>query len=165
MYTQGYDLITAGSSAGGYMATIMGIKLDAKFVINIGGHWNLYRNNDTVERYYYLKKYKTDIQREKWYDLSSIVENNTVPVFYLYGANNESDLVQARCTENMKNVYMIALQADTHAPGVSTEAYLQLLMADWKEIKELYSMNHGKVIKADELARQIKNKLGCPKVN
>ncbi len=58
-------VITVGSSAGGYLATVFGILLDADVVFNFSGQFVL--TEDVINEYSLLTKYKNDKTRSKYY--------------------------------------------------------------------------------------------------
>ncbi len=153
--TKGYEIITAGGSAGGYMAAIVGSRLDAKYVINAGGQWNLYKYNQVLERYDFLKEEIGNSACNKWFDLNIQLRNNKVPVFYMYGALNESDIVQVSCIADLDNIYPIAIKSSVHAQGVSTEPYLRLLCGTQDDILKIYHANKGCMVDIDSLEKQI----------
>jgi hypothetical protein len=163
-YARGYQLVVAGGSAGAYMATILGVQLKASFVICQGGFWDLYKDNDVIERYYFLNKYKNMPEYEKWYNLDHIMQNNKTPIFYLYGGHNDIDMEQARCAEKYDSVYKLALNSTAHSPAVSTETYIQLLMAESEEIRDIFSLYQDNIVDIPTLEEQIKSTLHFPEV-
>lgn len=160
--TNGYDIITGGGSAGGYMATIIDSYLNAEYVINAGGQWNLYKYNNIIEDYYFIKKNKDDIKYNKFYNLSDKLQNNSVPIFYMYGGLNDFDIEQVKYAENVKNLYPIAIKSQSHAPSVSIEPYLRLLCATKEEILYLCDLNKGSLIEIDTLEKQINTLIKLP---
>lgn len=56
--TQGYQIITVGSSAGGYMSALVGAKLNAHLAFSFSGQFSLYANPSPIPNYYWLNKYK-----------------------------------------------------------------------------------------------------------
>ena len=66
--TAGFDLVTVGNSAGGYMASLMGYLLNADRIFCFSGQFILdekangpimdyYRNKDQYNKYFDVKKY------------------------------------------------------------------------------------------------------------
>lgn len=160
--TKEYEIITAGSSAGGYMATIVGSRLNAEYVINVAGQWNLYKYNQVLESDDFLKKEMGNSDRNKWFDLNIQLRNNRVPIFYMYGALNESDVGQISCTADVDNIYPIAIKSSIHAQGVSTEPYLRLLCGTKENILKIYHENKGRMVDVDTLERQINTSIEFP---
>lgn len=161
--TKGYEVITTGGSAGGYMATIVGSQINAQYVINIGGQFNLYKYNSVLERYYFLRKEMYNSVCNKWFDLDMQLQDNEVPIFYLYGALNESDINQIKCAANLDNIYPIAINSTAHAQSVSTEPYLRMLCAVKEDIFKIYNINKECIVDVDILENQINTLIELPK--
>ncbi len=137
----GYDIMTFGNSAGGYLATIIGAKLGARAVFNWGGQWNLYQYQDVIKRYYFLDKYKDEDIYNQYYNIVSLVQNKKVNVFYFYSGLCIADVEQEKWIQDINNVYAFALDSDTHGTGLSMEAYVNLPFCDLEKVKE-YSIGH-----------------------
>lgn len=160
----GYEITIAGSSAGGYMASILGVELKARLVINIGGQWNLYTSNSVVDRYYFLNKYRDVIECSRWYDLRNAMENNVTPIFYLYSANNIDDKKAYDYIKGTAGIHEVAINSVDHAKPVSTEALCRLLMADVEMVKQISLSNRGTVVDINVLEKQIENELQIPEI-
>lgn len=161
---KGYEVTVAGSSAGGYMASILGVALKARLVVNIGGQWNLYTSNGVVDRYYFLNKYRDVIEYSRWYDLRNAMENNVTPIFYLYSANNIYDKKAYDYIKGTVGIYEVAINSIDHAKSVSTEALCRLLMADVEMVKQISLSNRGTVVDINVLEKQIENELQIPEI-
>lgn len=160
--TKGYEIVVAGGSAGGYMATIIGSLLKANYVISAGGQWNLYDYESVTERYCFLKQYKDNTIYNQYYDLSKRLRANNVPIFYMYGGLNNSDINQIGYAKNLENVYPIAFKSDAHAQRVSTEPYLRLLCASKEDLIALYEKNKDELIEVCRLEEQINKSIALP---
>lgn len=160
----GYEVRIAGSSAGGYMASILGVALKACLVINIGGQWNLYTSNSAVDRYYFLNQYRDNIDYSKWYDLKNIMTDDVPPIFYLYSANNIDDKKAYDYIKDRKGIYEVATNSHEHAKPVSTEALCRLLLADVERVKQISLSNRGTVVDIKVLEHQIGNELQVPEI-
>lgn len=152
--SQGYDVITFGNSAGGYMASIVGIKLHAKAVFNFGGQWNLYKY-DSYNRSYFIKKYAEDEVYNKYYDIVQLTKESSVPVFYFYAAKVESDVEQESYIHDLANVYCFSFDSDWHGQGLSMEGYVNLLACSFDQLKKLSDLYNGKLVVAEELSGRI----------
>ncbi len=160
--TKGFEIITAGGSAGGYMASIIGSYLKVQYVINAGGQWNLYEYNDVIERYSFLSENKYNVACNKWFDLSVRMAKNQVPILYMYGALNKSDINQLKCAESIEHIYPIAIKSQNHAQSVSTEPYLRLLCATREDILKIYNDNKECMVDIDILESQINALIALP---
>lgn len=160
--TEGYEIITAGGSAGGYMAAIVGTCLDAQYVVNAGGQWNLYRYNHVVERYDFLKREVENKVCNKWFDLNMQLRYSSVPIFYMYGALNESDIQQVSSAADLDNIYPVGIKSSAHAQSVSTEPYLRLLCGTKEDVLKIYHINEGCMVDIDTLENQINTFIEFP---
>lgn len=160
--TRGYEIITAGGSAGGYMAAIVGVCLDAQYVINAGGQWNLYKYNHVLERYDFLKRGIENKACNKWFDLNMQLRYSSVPIFYMYGALNESDVLQVSYATDLDNIYPVGIKSSAHAQSVSTEPYLRLLCGAKEDVLKIYHMNEGCMVDVDTLENQINTLIEFP---
>lgn len=160
--TRGYEIVTAGGSAGGYMATIIGSLLNANYVISAGGQWNLYDYESVTERYWFLKQYKDNVICNQYYDLSKKLKTNSVPIFYMYGGLNNSDINQIGYAKNVESIYPIAFKSDAHAQRVSSEPYLRLLCASKDDLVALWDANKGKLVEVGRLEEQINQTIALP---
>lgn len=157
---EGCDVITAGNSAGGYMATILGVCLKARLVLNWGGQWNLYTFDKVVERYYFMTKYREEVTRSTWFNIADKFLNNTVPVLYFYAAGNEWDIQQAASICNLPNVYVFPLDSTSHGQGFTTETYINLIRCKTDNLTELgRSLSSKEIISVDELSLYINSLL------
>lgn len=164
---KGFDIITAGGSAGGYMATIVGCSLHAKYIINLGGQWNLWEYNNVTERYFFIRQYIDSRSHNKWFDLYNRIREaeNNIPVFYLYGGKCAMDLQQVSYCGKMEEskVYAVAIDSDKHAVSITTESYLRLLLAEWDDIYQIYLSNKDQMVSIAVLEEEITNTLVLPK--
>ena len=86
--SSGYKIVTVGCSAGGYMAVLAGIKLNAEMVINFSGQYDLMSR---VESNPLLRQFSGG----KYCDISDIVRQASTPIFYFYPEENQDDRYQA----------------------------------------------------------------------
>lgn len=156
---KGYRIITIGSSAGGYIASIIGAKLHAQAVFNFSGQWDLYENDNVIERYYYLNKYADSEMYNKYFNIVQMVKGSGIPIFYFYPHQSDLDIKQSAFVCNIDNVYSFALNSNQHSQGLTTtESYVKLFISDIEEIKKLSSSYSGKSLELDKISELI-NKL------
>ena len=86
----GYDVITIGSSAGGYMSALIGGVLNSKISFVFSGQFDLF-SDFSFETKELLVKHQKDSEYSKWYDISSFYKSNMV---YFCPVNSYCDKAQ-----------------------------------------------------------------------
>lgn len=137
--------------------------LNAKHVISAGGQWNLYDYEGVTDRYYFLNKYKDNVMCNQYYDLSKRLKTNRVPILYMYGGLNASDINQIGYAKDIQNIYPIAIKSKEHAQRVSIEPYLRLLCASREDITNIYDTNKEGLVEIRRLEEQINQTISLPK--
>ena len=138
--TEGYDVITAGGSAGGYMAIILGYLLQAKSVYTTSAPVNLYTFSDVIDTYSSLIENKADAARNKYYNLIPFLKNCTIPVFYFYASECEMDIEQAKQINILNTIYIYSIKGSSHGTGFTPRAWCSMLNLS-KE--EMLALNDG----------------------
>lgn len=122
--TEGYEIITIGSSGGAYMAALAGLLLDAKTAYCFSCFWSLNHINYNV--WHLVGKYQNDKDKSKYYDLTSFLGNKRTNVIYVYPSLNDdvinNDLLQSQFVKNKKNVYSFSIKSRLH--GVCMNGFL-----------------------------------------
>lgn len=124
---EGMRIITCGTSSGGYMAVIAGIYLKAECVFSFGGQWSLSEKDRSL---YFLDKHKNDEERNKYYDITRLLDNNQSPIMYFYSALNLGDVRQTEILlSSGKNdrVYCFPMRSDLHGYLLFNSCYKRLL--------------------------------------
>lgn len=96
--TKGYRIVTVGSSAGGYMAVLTAIKLDALFCINFSGQYAVSEELDIP--------YK---------NISGLLEAYKGTIFYFVPAYCENDEKQYRLVEKKECIKIFFFNEKRHA--------------------------------------------------
>ena len=137
-------VITVGSSAGGYLATVFGILLDADVVFNFSGQFVL--TEEVINEYSLLTKYKNDKTRSKYYSLLPLIEKSTVQIYYFYPAYNKEDCIQKQYVENFTNVHCFGFNTSNHGVPSYPSNLTQLLTRSSTELNAMYDKYKGKII-------------------
>lgn len=162
---RGYKTITIGNSAGGYLASIIGAQLHAQAVFNFSGQWNLYGYREVVKDYYYLNKFANSEIHNKYYDISQLVKDSGIPIFYFYSQKNEQDVKQMAYIHNISNIYFFAFNSNKHGQGLSkTESYIKLFMSDCEMLKKLSNSYRGISLEPDKMDCLINKIFSCEAV-
>ena len=146
--TLGYDIITVGNSAGGYMATLFGTLLSAKFIFNFSGQYVIYP--EKLLDYYYLQKYKYGFSRAKYFDsIKYIRENPNIPIFYFYPAHCEEDKEQAALIGDINNIFSFKFNLSEHGRSMHGRDMPMIMVSEFDILKNLYDMFKDKIIEPD----------------
>ena len=137
-------VITVGSSAGGYLATVFGILLDADVVFNFSGQFVL--TEEVINEYSLLTKYKNDKTRSKYYSLLPLIEKSTVQIYYFYPAYNKADCIQKQYVENFTNVHCFGFNTSNHGVPIYPSNLTQLLTRSSTELYAMHDKYKGKII-------------------
>ena len=134
--TAGYEVVCIGSSAGGYMATVAGIYLHAKIVYAFSPQYCLY-HPAYYDKNPFLQKYKDDANREKYYDISPMVNKSDIPIVYIYPDACAEDIFQADKIKKRENLIKWGLHNKHHGIVVYKCNLERLLNMDFADIQEL----------------------------
>ena len=113
--SEDYKVVTIGSSAGGFAAILIGLKLGAYKILAFSPQFNLnYLLENCSEKYNpIIFKYKSSY-RNRFYDLRNIVDLNSDSVFYIYPSRSEYDKVQASYIYNYDKLNVISIDSFLH---------------------------------------------------
>lgn len=112
--TAGQDLVTVGSSAGGYAAALFGCLLNASHVLCFSGQFSLglilgddaaRSQNDLLARAW------GDGEKGRYLELRELVAGGDTPVFYFFPAYNPEDVDQYRQLAGTKNLYPFCMKS------------------------------------------------------
>lgn len=137
--TEGYDVISVGYSAGGYMAIITALYLkNVKRVFSFGGVFNVYSwRGSHLETRFELNKTlvlnKNNLAKEKYYNLLATIKNTKISrcEFYcFYAKNSVSDievLNEAKLAKLPSCFHLVVLDSKKHGGQLSYYDYVGLL--------------------------------------
>ena len=114
--TEGFKVITVGSSAGVYAATLIGYLLNAELIYCFSGYFNL-EIVDT-ETWFYVEKYKNNRSRNKYYKLGNYIKTNKTKLVYFYPTRLSDDVKQAEYLMKYKNDNMAIVGMTSGLHGV-----------------------------------------------
>lgn len=135
--TDGYEVITVGSSAGGYMAALMGAKLRAVRVFDFSGQFSLHNHENVIMSYYWLNKYKYDKKISKYYNILEEIKD-TVPIIYFYPKKCVQDMKQAELVKKCTNVFCFAVDSDKHGVTLNSKELMRILTKAENDIQNQY---------------------------
>lgn len=125
----GFDVVTVGSSAGGYMAVLAAIKLQAKYCINFSG------------QYLIDKKFENP-----YTDISGMLDEYKGKIFYFVPADCKSDIEQYQLVKKKECVYLFMFDDNRHASTMLTGNMPYIIGDSENELQKIYAKYAGKRI-------------------
>lgn len=127
--TEGYRIITVGSSAGGYMAVLTAVKLNAVYCFNFSGQYQI--PGDLNNPYYCLLD-----------DLKDYRGN----IFYFVPAYNDSDRQNYMSVQRAKCVKAFLFGEQKHASTMMASNMSYIIDRSELQMLELFKQYEGKII-------------------
>ncbi len=173
--TEGMEIVTVGSSAGGYMAALVASILNAKYAISFSAQFNLYEES-CIAKNPILQKYKNE-ERNQYFRLKEWIEKGTAPIYYIMPSQNGEDQKQYEYIKGTPNVKTLKIKTPRHGVPVLRGNIEKFLSLEKAELDEIFDGYHGKEISRvafsanlsgwgktigflkDELIRQMKKRL------
>lgn len=142
--TKGKKVTIVGFSAGGYLASILGVKLKAQRVFSFGGVINLYKWGGANDDYQYkdidvLVKNETKHEKSKYYDISKLIKKSNIPIYYYYSAKCIPDIRQFKEIENCKNVRCLSFDSEKHGVLVYPVNYIDLFVLENDKLDKIFN--------------------------
>lgn len=126
---QGYRVVTVGSSAGGYMAVLAAIKLNAEFCINFSGQYVI--SDDLGNPYWNLVKMLKEYQGD---------------IFYFVPLHCEADQKAYQSVANFECIKEFLFNESKHASTMLTGNMSYIIDKDRDELTSLFKEYSGKQI-------------------
>lgn len=157
--TFGYKVILIGSSAGGYLAALLGSLMKAEYVIAFSAQFEL-RNQWAEAVNPFLKKYDSDYTKSKYYDLSKTLIESDTPVYYIVPIKSVQDRYHYNHVKNIRCMRPIVFNSSHHGIVMLKGNLNHFLSLSQEELQRLYDTNKGKIITTLEFSRQIDGMTG-----
>lgn len=147
--TKGYNIITVGSSAGGYMASLAGALLKAKTVYCFSGFFSL--SNVNQEVWYLLKKEKENSKYNQYYEIAKYMEEaiDTSFFYIMPGLSKDeinNDSVQYEYVKNIPNVYALKIKEKEHGVCMYPYVLKEFINKDTSEMKKIFRKYKGRLV-------------------
>jgi hypothetical protein len=143
--TLSYDIITVGNSAGGYMALLLGILLNAKRIISIAGQCSLI---PFIDRNPFLAKYKNVENRAKYYEIYELInQNENSEVFYSVSCKVPADVEQCELIRDGGGVFILNVNSQKHGKGIHKSYYPYLFLCNSIDFRRLRQKYKAKIIR------------------
>ncbi|WP_035446394.1 hypothetical protein [Bacillus sp. UNC41MFS5] len=138
--TRGYEIITVGSSAGGYAAILFGEMLKASYILAFSPQFSLnyYIENGEFEDNPLIFKYLDDKSKNKYYDLTNKIKNSNIPIFYFIPIESEADIYQFNLVKDYSNVFCFKFMSKIHGQTMHSFNLPYILNKDCHELVKIY---------------------------
>ncbi len=143
--TIGMDVITVGSSAGGYAAALFGALLNAKYALCFSAQFDLHLDG-CLDKNPFLKRNLSDLNKSKYYNIASIIERARVPIFYFMPAFVKQDIAQMELVKYLENVHTVKIYSRHHGVPVFKCMLGKLLNLPYEELLEMFNKYKDKII-------------------
>lgn len=139
--TQGYEVTTCGSSAGGYIALLMGALLNADRIIDSCGQHDL----SLLKGNPLLDKYNNDINRSKYYNVTPFLKGREENIYYFYPSECKDDIVQSEAVGDAITK-RFAMMGSLHGETVRAICFPYILTMDRNKLDSLYLKYQDRII-------------------
>ena len=140
--SEGYRIITLGSSAGGYMAALAGALLNAEACFDFSGQIVL----DSVRTDFCMRMRGCEPSMLKYYDLKSVIPKSSCRFYYFYPAYNAKDMDIYRSISSFDNVYGFGFNQKNHAATMMAGNMRFIVSRDRGYMMALYERYKDRVI-------------------
>ena len=148
--TKGYDVVTVGNSAGGYMAALFGALLSAKMALNFSGQYVINPNEFDKNNH---KKYAHDQFYAQFFDIRPFLKANPrVPIMYFFPAKCEQDINQHALVKDLNNVYDFAFDVDKHGNTMYATDMICSIASEPDILQNLYRIFRDKIISPSQFS-------------
>lgn len=120
------EIILIGSSAGGYMASLIGNHLKNSYVINFAGQIDLKLEN-------------VPPQRNKYYNIAKKI--NKAKIFYFFSNKCLNDFLHFKIIKSKKNIIFFRFDSTVHGPSILPVVLKKILNMSYRELIEIKKKN------------------------
>lgn len=111
--TEEYNIVTVGSSAGGYAAILYGSLLNAKYVLAFNPQFELKsllkNSSESINPIIFRKKESRNI----FYDITPYINSN-IDIIYFYSNASKWDIEQNNYIKDRNNIYKLSFNTSHH---------------------------------------------------
>lgn len=143
--TNGYNVVTIGSSAGGYAAILYGSLIDAKMVMAFNPQFEiaslLVKSTEKVNPLVFRLKG----MRQKYYDIVPFINAKT-EIFYFYSLGSQWDIEQNKHIKPMPNLHPISFWTKHHGIPFLKVALSAVVNSEAAILSELEKKRHNPIL-------------------
>ena len=140
--SEGYRVITVGSSAGGYMAALVGALLDAEACFDFSGQVVL----KDLKEDFCVRMTGRKPQDLKYYDIRPVMKNSRCVFYYFYPAYNPEDVEVYNSIRHFDNVFGFGFAQKEHAATMIAGNMRFIVCRNKQYMARLYSRYKERVI-------------------
>lgn len=143
--TTGMRVFTVGSSAGGYMASVVAALLNAEYSICFSAQFDL-AVDGALETNPFIKKYSQDGSRNQYYNTTDLLRKSKTDIFYLTPAFSEDDNEQMNRVADIRNVHILKIASKRHGVPLLRGNLLKLLQMDKDSLIDLFDSKKDQIV-------------------
>lgn len=143
--TAGMKVFTVGSSAGGYMASLVAALLNAEYCICFSAQFDL-RVDGALGANPFLKKYSHDANRNQYYNIVNIIRKSKTDIFYFMPAFSEADKQQMNRVVDIENIHILKMASHRHGVPLLRGNLIQLLQLDRDNLINLFDSKKDQIV-------------------
>lgn len=140
--TEGYEVIVIGSSAGGYLASVISLNLNVSHAIVFSPQFFL-NNKHAFDVNPFLQKYEAE---RGIYYRCNFKDKLSAPIYYFYPSKSVSDRIQRDYIEGVSNVRVFEFQSSRHGIPCFKCDLIRIINMSKEELEALWEINKDKII-------------------
>jgi hypothetical protein len=148
--TKGYEIICVGNSAGGYIAMIIGILLNASKVYSFCGQFSLVKYlfiKEFRELNELIVKNENILEKKRYYDLVKYIELSKIEIYHFFAGNNTDDSEQVKLVESLNKIRLFAFNAEIHGQTCYPINFIPLFSMPEERLRILSESCKGRILK------------------
>ena len=140
--TTGYNVITVGSSAGGYMAALTASLLNAQYAFCFSPQFDI---TTEVKRNPVLRKYQ-ELSASKYYSITDYIKQSHTRIYYFFPYKNSYDFQQSLYVKDIGQVHSLSFASARHGVILPGKCVLRLINMDMPELDHIFSVYNGQTV-------------------
>lgn len=127
--TQGYKIITIGSSSGGMAAIALGKLLNAEFTIAFSPMLKTYKSD--------MENLEEKLKAKEVFDATEYAKSD-VSVFFVYPNGSEWDIYNSSLVKDFENVHFLPIKSNIHGVPINKRLIKKLLNSDKDKLMKIF---------------------------
>lgn len=152
--TEGMEIVTVGSSAGGYAASLVASILNAEYAICFSAQFNLL-NKYVADANPFIKKYMSDPNRSKYFGLREQLSVSATPIYYIMPVYSNQDYDQYTYINGVENVHTLKMRTRHHGIPILKGCLVDLLQMNSNELNRLFENHYEDIVGKIKLSIEI----------
>lgn len=143
--TNGFEVVTIGASAGGYMAALTAAYLNNCRAICFSAQFDLW-SKDALGKSPFLQQYKNIPQYNQYYSIISQIEKSNSNIYYFCPLRNRQDFSQYKLVSNIDNVFVLKFRSKRHGVLIPSNCLKQVINLDALNMHRLFKKYEDRTI-------------------